>query len=284
VLIYPEGMDLYELRRLAVQRLIDTRFGGNQAAFSADAGISTSYLSRMLKAEGEKNRKRIGDDMAVRLEETLGLIGGALVNPPAADRRPSKAELRKPPEGGANTDHSSVAFPIHDSKKSGNLDRLASGNANEVGFHRPAKRQVVSLSVMDVEASMGVGNGRFVQEHEDVVTKMGVDENWLRRNATFSSPENLALVTGIGDSMDPTFHDGDPLLVDRGVTDVKVDSIYVLALQEQLYVKRLQRKPDGSLVMLSDNKAYEPHRISKSERDQFRVLGRVVMAWNSRRI
>lgn len=129
-----------------------------------------------------------------------------------------------------------------------------------------------------------MGNGAHAPEHDEVVTHMDISEQWLRRNATFTKPENLALITGYGDSMQPTYSDGDVLLVDRGVNDVRVDAIYVLALAEELYIKRLQRRPDGTVLMISDNKAYEPYAITNGKRDQFRVLGRVVMAWNARRM
>jgi len=113
---------------------------------------------------------------------------------------------------------------------------------------------------------------------------MHVNETWLRRHAaTFSTPDQLALITGFGDSMEPTFADGDTLLVDRGVSDIKLDAIYVLALNDELFVKRIQRGGDGSFTMISDNKNYLPRQVTRSEREHFRVLGRVVMAWNSRR-
>lgn len=162
--------------------------------------------------------------------------------------------------------------------------------APTVGEPRPApyrdRRAVdpsgITLRVLDVRASMGGGTARLADEN--VIKHMLVDEAWLRRHATFTSPQNLALVTGIGDSMEPTYTDGDPLLVDRGVTEIRLDAIYVLALNDELYIKRLQRRPDGTFTMISDNKSYEPYHITVAEREKFEVLGRVVMAWNSKRI
>lgn len=134
---------------------------------------------------------------------------------------------------------------------------------------------------LDIRASMGPGVDRAGSE--EVVSQMVVDEVWLRRNCTFTSPENLSLVTGQGDSMRPTFEDGDALLVDRGVRECRVDGLYCLALNDELYIKRLQRRPDGSVMMISDNRAYEPYQISQGK-DRVDVLGRVVMAWNARRM
>ena len=100
----------------------------------------------------------------------------------------------------------------------------------------------------------------------------------------YSSLDNLALITGLGDSMEGTFSDGDVLLVDRGVTEVKLDAVYVLSLHDELYIKRLQRRPDGSLLMISDNDKYPPYVIENGDRDAFKVEGRVLLAWNARKL
>lgn len=75
-------MDIYEARRQVVERLIETRYGGSQAKFAVDADLSPSYVTRMLKTDGD-GRKRIGDDMAIRLEGTtaLALAPGSLLSP-----------------------------------------------------------------------------------------------------------------------------------------------------------------------------------------------------------
>lgn len=161
------------------------------------------------------------------------------------------------------------------------LAGVNSGTLRSISFARRIEGGV-AIALMNAEASMGIGKLR--PEQEDVVTEMAVNEKWLRMHASFSAPENLALITGFGDSMSPTFNDGDVLMVDRGVTDVKLDAIYVLSLGDELYIKRLQRRPDGGVLMLSDNRAYEPYPIPEQDRGQFQVLGRVVMAWNAHRL
>lgn len=135
----------------------------------------------------------------------------------------------------------------------------------------------------DVSASMGLGNMQ-PEGHAEVIDRMTVNKDWLRRNINPSTFENLAVITGLGDSMEGTFNDGDLLLVDRGVTDVKLDAVYVLALNDELYIKRLQRRPDGTLLMLSDNPKYAPYQIQNGDLGMFEVLGRVLMAWNAKRL
>lgn len=134
----------------------------------------------------------------------------------------------------------------------------------------------------DVAGSMGLG--KLVNQFPDVIDTMRVSKEWLSRNAIYSSLDNLALITGLGDSMQGTFNDGDVLLVDRGVTEVKLDAVYVLSLHDELYIKRLQRRPDGALLMISDNDKYPPYVIENGDRHAFNVEGRVLLAWNARKL
>ncbi|WKZ84195.1 helix-turn-helix domain-containing protein [Ralstonia pickettii] len=146
-----------------------------------------------------------------------------------------------------------------------------------------ADGNLVSVPRFDVRGSMGAGFP--MPEHDHVIERIQVTAAWVRDALpSITSPRNLALMPAFGDSMEGTFSDGDMLWVDRGVTEVKIDAVYVLALRDELYVKRLQRRPDGSVLMISDNKAYEPYLIQNGEREKFQVLGRVVFAWRGKRL
>lgn len=148
-------------------------------------------------------------------------------------------------------------------------------------------RETIYLERLNVGGSMGPGI--VAPDHVEVVESIRVHLPELRREVHFTAPQNLRIITGYGDSMQPTFTDGDPLLVDTGVTEIKLDAVYVLEKengtpQPDVYIKRLQRRPDGALLMISDNKNYEPYVIRDAERMQFKICGRVLLAWNSRRL
>ncbi|VVE53170.1 putative phage repressor [Pandoraea communis] len=136
----------------------------------------------------------------------------------------------------------------------------------------------VEIPRFDARGSMG--GGFPMPDHDRVIETIRVTRTWLRDTLpSLTNVSNLALLPAFGDSMEGTFNDGDLLWVDRGIVQVKTDAVYVLALQDELYVKRLQRRPDGTILMISDNKKYEPYLIQNGEREKFRVLGRVVYAW-----
>lgn len=140
------------------------------------------------------------------------------------------------------------------------------------------------IPLFDVRASMGFGAHQ--PDHIEVVRHIAVSLPDLRRQASFSAPTNLSFITGYGNSMEPTFSDGDVLLVDEGVEQVKYDAVYVLERNRELFIKRIQRRPDGGWLMISDNKLYEPQVITLAdlEAGTFNVRGRVVLAWNARKL
>lgn len=140
------------------------------------------------------------------------------------------------------------------------------------------------VPIMNAAASMGAGE--MLPEHDAVVGGLTLDRSWVRRNLSISAPENLAVISGFGNSMEPTYKDGDLLLVDRGVTTVNIDGVYVFEQGQNGervgYIKTLQRRPDGSLRAISDNKTYDAWDIPKNS--EFRVLGRIVWAWNGKKL
>lgn len=146
------------------------------------------------------------------------------------------------------------------------------------------RSDAVIVKVFDARASMGLGLAQ--PEHDTVVDHIRLTKGWVRTHLpTISGPDSLAVLSAYGDSMSPTFADGDILLVDRGVHDIKVDAVYVLALNNELYIKRIQRRiTDGAVIIKSDNPLYDPVVVENGERDGLRVLGRVVWAWNGRKL
>jgi phage repressor protein C with HTH and peptisase S24 domain len=139
----------------------------------------------------------------------------------------------------------------------------------------------IQIPFLDSRASMG--DGVPLVDHVNVVEMVAANLPELRSRVSLTAPGNLRLLTGYGDSMSPTFNDGDVLLIDVGVTDLKLDAVYVLERQDQLYVKRIQRRPTGALRMISDNPVYPPEDIDP-EADGFAVLARVLCVWNFRKL
>ncbi len=105
--------------------------------------------------------------------------------------------------------------------------------------------------------------------------------DWIRATLGLQ-PDDLLLETAVGESMYPTIRSDDLLLVDTTDRKLREFGIYVLEFQGERLVKRVQRKLDNSLVLISDNAIYEPERIPTERAGEVRVLGRVV--WSGGRI
>ena len=79
-----------------------------------------------------------------------------------------------------------------------------------------------------------------------------------------------------GDSMEPTLHDGDEVMVDLNDGQSRLrDGIYVLRMDDMLSVKRVAIEPQGKRVsVLSDNPAYPSWR--GLEKRTINIVGRVL--------
>ncbi len=66
------------------------------------------------------------------------------------------------------------------------------------------------------------------------------------------------------------------MLVDTTDTGIRSFGIYVLEINEERLVKRIQRKHDGSLVLISDNSLYQADVIPARQAAEVTVIGRVV--------
>lgn len=137
--------------------------------------------------------------------------------------------------------------------------------------------------IAQYETGGAMGHGLELRDQPGVIQSWRVNREWLERNVrVHSSAQNLCIVTGFGDSMQPLFNPGDPLLVDIGIRTVEFDSIYFFRVGNDGYVKRLQRIPSENGLVIrarSENEAYETFDITESM--DFEILGRVLKVWRS---
>ncbi len=147
-----------------------------------------------------------------------------------------------------------------------------------------SSEDAIDIPRFNATASMGSGIPDDL-DHDGIISHVSVSKSWVRENLpVITSPENLAVMTGLGDSMEPTFVHGAVLFVDTGIRVIEIDAVYVVTLDKELYVKRFQRNIDGSLLMISDNERYSPQAIESTGTHELSVLSRVVGIWNFKRM
>ena len=114
--------------------------------------------------------------------------------------------------------------------------------------------------------------GRGTVQSRQIVDYLAFKAEWLRRRIGID-PKSLMLVEAVSDSMAPTIDEGDLVLVDLRDPRFRHDGVYVLRASGDLSIKRIQRRPDGKLIIRNDNAAYEPTVVAA---DSVNVVGHVI--------
>lgn len=105
---------------------------------------------------------------------------------------------------------------------------------------------------------------------------MAFRTDWLKKEGL--APERLAVIRAKGDSMEPTISNNDIILVNLCNGDALRDGLYVLRIGDSLLVKRLQFDVLGGIKVISDNPGYETQVVTKDQRADVHIVGRVAWA------
>lgn len=243
-------MDKNLIRKANLQLLLDRQYGagkhGAKADFAKRVDKQPDYISRCLYPPDKKGGKNIGEDFARLIEDKFKLARYAFDSPELGD-------------AGDLIDIEGLPAPL----------------AQKIRSYRP----VVQIDRYDVSGSMGPGVEP--PEINMVVEQMSLDAAWVRQNLTYTSIDNLKLISGRGDSMAPTIRSGDALIVDTGVTTVDSDAIYYFLMRGQLHIKRIQRNLDG-LTIISDNGQYREIDVPGERESDITVLAQIIYWWTGR--
>lgn len=118
--------------------------------------------------------------------------------------------------------------------------------------------------------------GQLVGIEDSTGAAVAFRETWLKELGI--EPGQAALLAARGDTMLPTIRDGDLLVIDRGVSRIAGDGIYVLARGGAPAVRRAQVLVDGSVMLIADNTRYHPEKVDAAQVASIAVSGRVRLA------
>lgn len=121
--------------------------------------------------------------------------------------------------------------------------------------------------VRKVKARFGAGSSLVTDNDTDGF--YAFREDFLRHLGMKAKP---LLFGVIGDSMEPTLKDGDTVLVDEADKEIRSGLLYGVGVGEELHIKRVFMKPDGAIILKSDNPDHPTWEIPKDERP--RIIGR----------
>jgi phage repressor protein C with HTH and peptisase S24 domain len=111
---------------------------------------------------------------------------------------------------------------------------------------------------------------------DELANQLPFSKKWLIENSLQNS--ELALIRMIGDSMYSSISSRDTALVeilpDNALQKNLIDDVYVIHINKQLQIKRIQRTRSGYLIK-SDNSRYDVYTLHDDEiPDDFKVIAR----------
>lgn len=123
------------------------------------------------------------------------------------------------------------------------------------------------------EAKLSGGHGA------DVISEKPVDRLSFKRDWFIGQkgmdPEEAALMFVTGDSMEPTFYDGDLVLINKANKTIYGGGVYAVRWENRLIIKRLSLSAPGKLRVASDNEKFYPP-IEVDADNSVEVIGKVV--------
>lgn len=237
------SMDIKDIRRtnLRYQQNLAIRSGISKADFAEKVGTSASTISQIL---GDKAVRNLGDELARKIEQNLGLLHGWL------------DQFHPELEEAENQGEAKIVGEIEPWDSDTSLD----DDEVEIPF------------LKEVQLAAGTGSS-FREDHNGY--KLRFAKSTLRKlNIHFS---NAVCVEVIGNSMEPVLPNGATVGVDTGCKEIKDGKMYAIDYGDLLRVKILYAMPGGMIRIRSYNSEEHPEEIRPLS--EIRVIGRVF--WSS---
>ncbi len=131
---------------------------------------------------------------------------------------------------------------------------------------------VVWINSLDVFASAGHG---FINDQE-LGNKLPFSHRWLAENGLLG--KRLSLIRVSGHSMDPTLRDKETPLIEILPDDAinrLAEDVYVIRMNGQLLIKRIQPHINGGYLVKSDNPRFDSFVLDPNNwPDDFKVIAR----------
>ena len=118
-------------------------------------------------------------------------------------------------------------------------------------------------------ASAGGGSD---SEYEDI-EEIEIPQQFVMMLGGERELKNIQALNVTGDSMEPTFSDSDIVFVNRDKTNLQRGGIFTIRTEAGVFIKRIQKRIDGKLDIISDNDVYSTQTLEPQDVD---VIGKVV--------
>ena len=148
------------------------------------------------------------------------------------------------------------------------LDYILFGKDNNSTNTNNNEYKIEKLS-LKASAGAGIENFEVFSDGYLYVPK------WLFK--TPQKEDSLKIIEVVGDSMEPTIEDGAFVIIDTTQKLIS-DGIYAILMGEEVLIKRLQIKPNGNILIKSDNPKYDDFCYDPKSNDvALRVIGKKIL-------
>lgn len=162
------------------------------------------------------------------------------------------------------------------------LTEVKAGNVIPGNFSRAARLQDGDILIPQYDVRASMGHGQVPADYVEFVRNVVVNGLQLEKlGLEYTSPANLSIITGWGQSMAGTIDDKDPVIVDRGITEFNGDGVYVLTWDGMLYIKRLQKADADHFDMISDNEKHKDRVVPVGD---VTIHARVLYVWKGQKL
>lgn len=245
-------MDIREVRRRNLGILMDREFGkirGAQSRLAEKLDKPQNFISRCLADPEKSGSKTIGEDFAREIEDAFGLERYALDGKMDFLSGESVAEHRP-------------------------------DNVITAVFSKKAADGEIAIPQFDVRAAMG--SGQLPNDYVEIIRHVTMHKSHLDLlGITYTSAANLAIITGWGQSMAGTINHGEPVFVDRGITQFVGDGVYVFTWDDLVYIKRVQKVSKTHFKIVSDNRDNDPFEVLIQD---VVFHAQALLAWNAKKL
>lgn len=124
--------------------------------------------------------------------------------------------------------------------------------------------------------SVSVSAGGGAYESEDNFESLEIPPYFIHMLGGKDNLKNIDAINVVGDSMEPTLNNDNIIFIDKTKNDCNRDGIYAFTTEHGLFVKRIQKKVDGNLDIISDNKDYPSQILGVKD---LKILGKVISSF-----
>lgn len=155
-------------------------------------------------------------------------------------------------------------------------DNWMSSNADipDISEGSNLKPNTTFIDYLDVSASCGLGEKAYY-EYPEIVRQVELNNNFIESFFGSRDIRTIRIAGTSGDSMEPTIPKNSATFIDISRNSFTGDGIYLFFYRGEIYMKRLQKTPDG-LLAISDNPFYKPFLISSEFINEFNIIAAYV--------